>query len=149
MAHEVECSRQFALVCAAGLWSSVISTTVVYHICSSENGALGGVERLMITGECTGQKLKISVGRICLSLMLFSISLCEMFDCLFPPLQAIIDGIAEKGAQFTEQEYVQLVQLQHRSQPGSASAQAQEQLEVRLGKLRNVIQKVGQHNTSF
>lgn len=37
----------------------------------------------MITGECTGQKLKISVGRICLSLMLFSISLCATLIVFF------------------------------------------------------------------
>lgn len=73
----------------------------------------------------------------------------QYYELLYMSSDAIIDGIAEKGAQFTEQEYVQLFQLQHRSQPGSASAQAQEQLEARLVKLRNVIQKVGQHNTSF
>lgn len=70
----------------------------------------------------------------------------QYYELLYSSSDAIIDGIAEKGAQFTEQEYIQLFQLQHRSQPGSASTQAQELLETRLVKLCNVMQKVGQHN---
>ncbi|CAI9732804.1 exocyst complex component 4 isoform X2 [Octopus vulgaris] len=47
----------------------------------------------------------------------------QYYELLYTSPDAIIDGIAEKGAQYTEQEYIQLFQLQHRSQPGIHQAE--------------------------
>ncbi|GAB1604300.1 exocyst complex component 4-like [Argonauta hians] len=63
----------------------------------------------------------------------------QYYELLYTSPDAIMDGIAVKGAQYTEQEYVQLFQLQHRSQPGSTLPTSQDQLQARLQRLHTVM----------
>lgn len=63
-------------------------------------------------------------------------------NCFFM-LQDVITMIAEKGCQYTFQEYTELVKLHHRSHPALSPSQ----LEQRMQKLKEVIFKTpnGEH----
>ncbi len=51
------------------------------------------------------------------------------------PLQEMIGSVMERGPQFTEPEYNNLLQLAHRSQRGAR----EEDMQARLDRLRDVL----------
>lgn len=57
-------------------------------------------------------------------------------------LQDVLNGIAEKGPQFTGTEYSQLIQLYHRSHPGNPIVLQ----EARMQRLTEIMEK-GQNET--
>ncbi len=56
-------------------------------------------------------------------------------DCTDVIFQEIIGQIAEKGAQFGEQQYTNLLSLAHRSQRGAK----EEELNTQLNKLKDIL----------
>ena len=47
----------------------------------------------------------------------------------FSFVQEILNGILERGSQFTELEYIQMLQLMNRSRPGTSSSEITRHLE--------------------
>ncbi|XP_064602166.1 LOW QUALITY PROTEIN: exocyst complex component 4-like [Liolophura sinensis] len=62
----------------------------------------------------------------------------QFYELIYSTPDEIINDIAEKGAQFTESEYSQLLRLMGRSQPGSDPAV----LSSRLTRLRETLQNL-------